>query len=94
MGSGYSYLKINVNDCTAGFIFYHNEKYRKIVISCCGNEKNTYNNSSITTQKQYNSYGKWYYYDGKSANLYRVLTKCVSTKGVSTGAVHTGAYKV
>lgn len=73
MGLGYSYLRIKVTNYTIGIIFIHNDNYQKFTIAA-GHPDNSVKRHTIVNRSEYNSYGDWYYYDGKSEYLYEVLS--------------------
>lgn len=74
MGNSYSYLKIDIRRFSGKFIFQDGDIYRRITIAA-GHPDNAFTSSQITTYSRYNSEGEWYYYNGDSTALYRVLNE-------------------
>jgi hypothetical protein len=75
MGSSYSYLKIRLpnGSRTIGFIFYHNNLYKKYVITA-GNGANSSNTLEYIDRSYYEIYGDYYYYDGNAIKLDKILS--------------------
>lgn len=72
MGSSYSYLKIDIRRFVGKFFFVHDGYYHRSTI-VAGHPDNAFSKMEYGTAKEYNSEGDWYYYNGDSEALYRVL---------------------
>lgn len=74
MGGNYSYLKILLpaNSQTIRIIFEYCGGYKQYIITA-GNGKNVSNDNKYISYNDYYKIGDWYYYDGDSTTLNRIL---------------------